>query len=84
MGHIANAMVKMVAADDSTGIRWGTPSARWVIGATVGASGLAMLDATAVNVALPAIGKPRRHLAVALEMRDQVRRIQSGSRFDEG
>ena len=30
--------------------------ARWVLGATVGASGLAMLDATTVNVALPAIG----------------------------
>ena len=38
------------------GIRWGTPQARWVLGATVGASGLAMLDATTVNVALPAIG----------------------------
>lgn len=36
--------------------RWGTPRARWILGATVGASGLAMLDATAVNVALPAIG----------------------------
>ena len=37
-------------------IRWGTARARWVLAATVGASGLAMLDATAVNVALPAIG----------------------------
>ncbi|HSA91937.1 MAG TPA: MFS transporter [Terriglobales bacterium] len=56
MGHIANAMLNIGAPDDSRGIRWGTPRARWVIGATVGASGLAMLDATAVNVALPAIG----------------------------
>ncbi|HWB70846.1 MAG TPA: MFS transporter [Egibacteraceae bacterium] len=35
---------------------WGSPGARWVLGATVGASALALLDATTVNVALPAIG----------------------------
>lgn len=34
---------------------WGTPTARWVLAATVGGSGLAFLDATTVNVALPAI-----------------------------
>lgn len=39
-----------------TGIEWGTPKARWVLAATVGASGLTLLDATTVNVALPAIG----------------------------
>jgi EmrB/QacA subfamily drug resistance transporter len=42
--------------ETGAGIRWGTPQAWWVLGATVGASGLAMLDATTVNVALPAIG----------------------------
>jgi EmrB/QacA subfamily drug resistance transporter len=43
-------------ARDAAAIRWGTPRARWVLAATVGASSLAMLDATTVNVALPAIG----------------------------
>lgn len=37
-------------------IRWGTSRARWVLAATVGGSGMAMLDATTVNVALPALG----------------------------
>ena len=37
-------------------VRLGTPAGRWVLLATVLASGMAMLDATAVNVALPAIG----------------------------
>lgn len=43
-------------SETAAGIRWGTPQAWWVLGAAVGASGLAMLDATTVNVALPAIG----------------------------
>lgn len=38
-------------------IHWGTPRARRVLAATVGASGLALLDATTVNVALPALGE---------------------------
>jgi len=38
-------------------IRWGTPEARWVIGATVLGSGIAFLDGTIVNVALRAIGE---------------------------
>lgn len=37
-------------------VRWGSATGRWVIAATVGGSGLALLDSTAVNVALPAIG----------------------------
>jgi EmrB/QacA subfamily drug resistance transporter len=37
-------------------ITWGTPAARWVLLATVTGSGLAFLDASTVNVALPAIG----------------------------
>jgi EmrB/QacA subfamily drug resistance transporter len=40
----------------SAGIRLGTAHARWVLAAVVGASGLTLVDATAVNVALPAIG----------------------------
>lgn len=38
-------------------IRYGTRQARWVLAATILGSGLASLDATIVNVALPAIGK---------------------------
>lgn len=38
-------------------IQWGTARARWVLAATVGGSGVAMLDATTVNVALPALGE---------------------------
>jgi EmrB/QacA subfamily drug resistance transporter len=38
-------------------VRLGTPAGRWVVLATVLASGMALLDATAVNVALPAIGR---------------------------
>lgn len=38
-------------------ITWGTPQARRVLLATVLGSGIAFLDATVVNVALPAIGR---------------------------
>jgi EmrB/QacA subfamily drug resistance transporter len=37
-------------------VRFGEPAGRWVVFATVLGSGLAMLDATVVNVALPRIG----------------------------
>ena len=37
-------------------VRLGTATGRWVIAAAVLGSGMAMLDATVVNVALPAIG----------------------------
>jgi EmrB/QacA subfamily drug resistance transporter len=36
-------------------LRYGTPQARWVIGAAVAGSGIAFLDSTVVNVALPHI-----------------------------
>ncbi|QBI20071.1 MFS transporter [Egibacter rhizosphaerae] len=39
------------------GIAWGSPAARWVLAATVTGSGLALLDATTVSVALPSIGR---------------------------
>ena len=35
----------------------GTPAARWLIVATVLGSGVAFLDGTVVNVALPSIGR---------------------------
>ena len=37
-------------------VRYGTPARRWVIAASVAGSGMAFLDSTVVNVALPAIG----------------------------
>jgi EmrB/QacA subfamily drug resistance transporter len=38
-------------------VNWGTPQARYVLLATVLGSGIGFLDATAVNVALPTIGR---------------------------
>jgi EmrB/QacA subfamily drug resistance transporter len=38
-------------------VRYGTPAGRWVITASVLGSGIAFLDGTVVNVALPAIGE---------------------------
>jgi EmrB/QacA subfamily drug resistance transporter len=35
----------------------GTPAGRWVLLATITGSGMAMLDATVVNIALPSIGR---------------------------
>src|SRR5690349_4147754 len=46
-----------MARVESGEIRFGTPVARWVIAATVLGSGIAFLDGTIVNVALPSIGK---------------------------
>jgi EmrB/QacA subfamily drug resistance transporter len=43
---------------DAGRIRLGQPRGRWIITATVLGSSMAMLDATAVNVALPTIGSP--------------------------
>jgi EmrB/QacA subfamily drug resistance transporter len=40
-----------------SGIRLGTPQGRWVLLTTVLGSGLAMLDATVVNVAIRAVGE---------------------------
>lgn len=38
-------------------VRYGTPAAGWILAATVLGSGVAFLDGTVVNVALPAIGE---------------------------
>src|ERR671917_2558182 len=45
----------MVTAPPATGARMGTPAGRWVLLATISGSGMAMLDATVVNIALPSI-----------------------------
>src|SRR5258706_6361366 len=42
--------------EDAPAIRYRTAQARWVLAATVLGSGVAFLDSTVVNVALPAIG----------------------------
>src|SRR5947208_12360090 len=44
-------------ADVQPEIRYGTASGWWVVAATVLGSGMAFLDSTVVNVALPAIGR---------------------------
>jgi len=46
-----------VSTDKNELIAWGTPQARWVLLATVLGTGIAFLDMTVVNVALPTIGK---------------------------
>jgi EmrB/QacA subfamily drug resistance transporter len=38
-------------------VRWGTPAARGVLAATILGSGMAFLDGTVVNIALPRIGE---------------------------
>src|SRR6188768_3911579 len=43
--------------DQAGTIRYGTPAGRWLIAITVLGSGIAFLEATVVNVALPAIGE---------------------------
>ncbi|WP_328645067.1 MFS transporter [Amycolatopsis sp. NBC_00348] len=45
-----------MTATEDTGIRWGTHAARGVLATTILGSGMAMLDGTIVNVALPRIG----------------------------
>ncbi|MGH3670164.1 MAG: MFS transporter, partial [Pseudonocardiaceae bacterium] len=47
----------MVANALPVGVRMGTPAGRWVLLATISGSGMAMLDATVVNIALPSIGR---------------------------
>ncbi|TCN41199.1 EmrB/QacA subfamily drug resistance transporter [Kribbella orskensis] len=46
----------MVAAEPEDGIAFGTARARWVLAATALGTGMAFLDGTVVNVALPKIG----------------------------
>jgi EmrB/QacA subfamily drug resistance transporter len=51
---VEEASLAPIAGNES--VAWGTPAARWVLFATVLGSGIAFLDATVVNVALPTIG----------------------------
>jgi EmrB/QacA subfamily drug resistance transporter len=45
------------APHGSGGLAWGEPRARWVLAAVVLGSALTFIDATVVNIALPAIGE---------------------------
>lgn len=47
----------MVTTPPAAEVRMGTPPGRWVLVATIAGSGMAMLDATVVNIALPEIGR---------------------------
>jgi len=47
----------MTSGGDGAPLALGSPQGRWVVVVTVLASGMAFLDATAVQVALPAIGR---------------------------
>jgi MFS family permease len=47
----------MTAAAETGGLRYRSPAGRWVLLATVLGSGIAFLDTTVVNVALPTIGE---------------------------
>ncbi len=42
---------------EAVGVRYGSAAGRWILAATVLGSGIAFLDGTVVNVALPAIGE---------------------------
>lgn len=45
------------AAPASPSVRYGTPAGRWILLATVLGSGIAFIDSTVVNIALPHIGQ---------------------------
>ena len=49
-------MSDQASTADGTQLRFGEPAGRWVLAATVLGSTVAFLDATVVNIALPAIG----------------------------
>jgi EmrB/QacA subfamily drug resistance transporter len=51
-----------------SGLRFGSAAGRWVLAATVLGSGIAQLDATVVNVALPTIGRDLNTQAGGLQL----------------
>ncbi len=57
----------MSEAVGEAGIRYGQPAGRWVLFATVLGSGMAFIDATVVNIALPRIGASFHAGAAALQ-----------------
>lgn len=67
-GHAAASGPEAARRPAGSGrLRAGTPAARWVLAATVVGSGMALLDGTVVNVALPAIGRDLRAPVAGLQ-----------------
>ena len=54
--HLGKEKVVPATTPGDGSVTWGTATARWVLAATVLGSGMAFLDMTVVNVALPTIG----------------------------
>jgi len=57
-----------MASAPSDGVRFASAAGRWVLAATVLGSGMAQLDATVVNVALPSIGRDLHARVSALQL----------------
>ena len=52
---------------DGPGLSYSSASGRWVLAVSVLGSGIAALDATVVNIALPAIGRDFGTFVAALQ-----------------
>lgn len=55
MNRSRRAVDSAPALPRDSAVRYGTPAGRWVLIATIGGSGIAFLDSTVVNIALPAL-----------------------------
>jgi hypothetical protein len=53
-----------MTAVDAPGLSYSSAAGRWVLAVSVLGSGIAVLDATVVNIALPTIGRRRYTRAV--------------------
>ena len=56
-----------MTAVDAPGLSYSSASGRWVLAVSVLGSGIAALDATVVNIALPTIGRDFRTGVAALQ-----------------
>jgi sugar phosphate permease len=61
---VNNAAVNNMAAADAPALTYSSAPGRWVLAITVLGSGIAALDATVVNIALPVIGR-QFHTSIA-------------------
>jgi hypothetical protein len=59
-------------------IAWRSKAGRWVLGVAIVGSGMAFLDSTIVNVALPAIGRDFDASTSSLRGSGRLRRSGSG------
>src|ERR1700710_2860423 len=62
-----NARVEPVEGKSSDGIAFESAAGRWLLAVTVAGSGMAFLDGTVVNVALPDIGRDLNASTSALQ-----------------